>query len=242
MASRQSAAVREMYVRWARELTDPDLDPQQRAENGEHWADITREPGGVDYSETDEPGRPAMWITPKSAAPDRVILGLHGGGFVGGSLYTHRKLFGYLAKAVGAKALLVHTGSIRNITLEANRDKDPFFHKEIIQSLVDLHLSDGYSPKDPLVNPLYADLAGLPPMFIHAGRTRRAWATRSGLPSTRRPRVSTCAWTSFPSSSTRSRWRPGTRRRRTTRSPGSPHGHVPSWGCDPTSQCSGAGR
>jgi epsilon-lactone hydrolase len=250
MASRQSAAVRDMYVRWAQELGDPDLDPQQRVENGEHWADLTREPGGVDYSETDEPGRPAMWITPKTATPDRVILGLHGGGFVGGSLYTHRKLFGHLAKAVGARALLVHyrlnpehhhpaplhdaLGAYRWLleqgyaaqhialsgdssgggvcvtavllareqdlplpaalllmspwvdmeltsdTLEENRDKDPYFHRELVQGLVDLHLSDGHSPKDPLVNPLYADLAGFPPMFVQAG------ADETGLGDARR--------------------------------------------------------
>jgi epsilon-lactone hydrolase len=31
---------------------------------------------------------------------------LHGGGFITGSIYTHRKLFAHLAKAVGARALL----------------------------------------------------------------------------------------------------------------------------------------
>ena len=32
---------------------------------------------------------------------------IHGGGFVSGSIYTHRKMFGHLAKAAGARALLV---------------------------------------------------------------------------------------------------------------------------------------
>jgi acetyl esterase/lipase len=32
---------------------------------------------------------------------------IHGGGFVSGSIYTHRKMFGHLAKATGARALLV---------------------------------------------------------------------------------------------------------------------------------------
>ena len=35
-----------------------------------------------------------------------MILSMHGGGFISGSIYTHRKLFGHLAKAVGACALL----------------------------------------------------------------------------------------------------------------------------------------
>jgi acetyl esterase/lipase len=44
---------------------------------------------------------------PKRSSPERVLLCIHGGGFVGGSVYTHRKMFGHLAKATGARALLV---------------------------------------------------------------------------------------------------------------------------------------
>jgi acetyl esterase/lipase len=47
-----------------------------------------------------------MWIRPKGAVEDRVILYSHGGGFVAGSIYTHRKLVGHLAKAVGCRGLL----------------------------------------------------------------------------------------------------------------------------------------
>ncbi|NUR88714.1 MAG: alpha/beta hydrolase, partial [Nonomuraea sp.] len=43
---------------------------------------------------------------PKGAARARVVLCVHGGGFVGGSIYTHRKLFGHLAKRAGIRALL----------------------------------------------------------------------------------------------------------------------------------------
>src|SRR4029453_9171481 len=45
------------------------------------------------------------WAIPRACAEDRVLLCIHGGGFVGGSIYTHRKLFGHIAKAVGAPAL-----------------------------------------------------------------------------------------------------------------------------------------
>jgi acetyl esterase/lipase len=48
-----------------------------------------------------------MWLVPKGSRTDRVLLCLHGGGFVSGSIYTHRKMFGHLAKAAGARALLV---------------------------------------------------------------------------------------------------------------------------------------
>ena len=73
----------------------------------EEWPQVTAEPGGVDYVEVDAGGVPAMWITPKRAVEDRVILALHGGGFATGSMYTHRKLFGHLAKAVNVRVLVV---------------------------------------------------------------------------------------------------------------------------------------
>ncbi|WP_204061800.1 alpha/beta hydrolase, partial [Microbispora corallina] len=72
-----------------------------------YWPGLTAEPGGVDYLEVEVNGLPAMWAVPKGAAEDRVVFGVHGGGYVSGSIYTHRKLFGHLAKAVGARALLI---------------------------------------------------------------------------------------------------------------------------------------
>src|SRR5690348_3640939 len=93
MASRQSAAVREMYRTWAAARPDPDA-----RDNNEHWGDLTAEPRGVDYIETNANGVPAMWAIPKGSTADRAILGLHGGGFIGGSQYRHRKLFGHFAR------------------------------------------------------------------------------------------------------------------------------------------------
>nr|BFE59886.1 hypothetical protein GCM10020063_044120 [Dactylosporangium thailandense] len=48
---------------------------------------------------------PVLWAVPKDSA-DRVLLCLHGGGYVGGSVHTHRKLYAHLAKAAGARAVL----------------------------------------------------------------------------------------------------------------------------------------
>ena len=45
---------------------------------------------------------------PKECAEDRVLLCLHGGGYVTASMYTHRKVYGHLAKAVGCRALILH--------------------------------------------------------------------------------------------------------------------------------------
>lgn len=73
----------------------------------DHLGDVTAEPRGVDYIETDAGGVAAMWATPKSCAQDRVLLCAHGGGFIAGSIYSHRKMFAHVAKAVGCRALLV---------------------------------------------------------------------------------------------------------------------------------------
>ena len=103
MPSKQSEAVRRHWEA-ARLAMVPD---GAEGPDNESWGDLTAEPRGVDYLETEAGGRPAMWAVPKDSRPDRVLLCLHGGGFVGGSVYTHRKMFGHLAKAAGVRALLI---------------------------------------------------------------------------------------------------------------------------------------
>src|SRR6476660_10526776 len=103
MPSKQSEAVRRRWEAARLAITRPDVE----GPDDESWGDLTAEPREVDYTEVEAGGRPAMWLVPKRARTDRVLLCLHGGVFVGGSIYTHRKMFGHLAKAAGARALLV---------------------------------------------------------------------------------------------------------------------------------------
>jgi monoterpene epsilon-lactone hydrolase len=49
----------------------------------------------------------AEWIVPPEAASDRVILYLHGGGFVMGSIATHRATVARIARASKARALAI---------------------------------------------------------------------------------------------------------------------------------------
>jgi epsilon-lactone hydrolase len=95
-----TAAVRELYLEWTANRI------RGLQSDGEAWGDLTAEPREVDYTETQAAGVPALWAVPMNCAQDRVVLCMHGGGFVGGSIYTHRKLFGHLAKAAGARALV----------------------------------------------------------------------------------------------------------------------------------------
>lgn len=221
---------------------DPPLSLQERRTIDGHWGDVTAEPGGVDYLERELGGVPVLWAEPIGAVRDRVLLCLHGGGYVGGSVYTHRKMFAHLAKAVGARAVLPaysHTperqypaqlhevtavyraildggvepghvavtgdsaggGMAVSLMLHAkaeglplaaalaplspwtdmtqsgasvvtNRPTDLLFggdHPMDIHGLVAMLLPDGVAPDDPLVSPLFADLTGLPPMYVQAG-------------------------------------------------------------------------
>ena len=109
MASVQSESIKKLYGSWLTAMADkPDMELDEIRALFEHWGDITGEPGQVDYLEVNAGGVEAMWAIPKGCAEDRVALCTHGGGYVTGSMYTHRKLFGHIAKEVGCKALILH--------------------------------------------------------------------------------------------------------------------------------------
>lgn len=205
----------------------------------EHMGDVTAEPGGVDYIETEAGGVPALWAVPKGCAQDRVLLCSHGGGYVTGSMYTHRKMYAHLAKAAGCRALIVHyrrapenvhPGPVNDManayawlleqkieprhiaftgdsaggglaittilrarekglpmpaatmplspwldmegtggTFVTNQDKDVLVKREVIQGMAAAFLGENGNRKDPLANPLHADLRGLPPAYIQVG-------------------------------------------------------------------------
>jgi acetyl esterase/lipase len=236
MASTQSLANREHWEAAAR--NGPQAPDAVIEWNDIHWTPLTAEPRGVDYIEVNADGAPAMWIRPKGAVEDRVILYSHGGGFVAGSIYTHRKLVGHLAKAVGCRGLLFEfpyaherrhpaqletavtvyrwlldqrvkaehivvagesAGAILTVgvlqrareaglaqpvaamimsgwfdlaatgaSFVTNREKDPFFAKSTVEWLASNFVGDG-NRRDPSANPLDADLAGFPPIYLQAG-------------------------------------------------------------------------
>jgi epsilon-lactone hydrolase len=239
MASKQSEAVRDLWTSWTEAArANPNQTTDDVRARVEHWGDLTAEPGGVDYLEIEVAGLPALWAVPKGSAEDRVVLSFHGGGFVSGSIYTHRKLFGHLAKGIGARALMtdyrgtpVHPHpvpledttaayrwlldqgidpkrvavagdssggglaistmlraremglptaaalmlmspwvdmSVSAESYESNREAEAFFYKEVVAGLAAMFLAGG-DPKDPLASPLYADLSGVPPMYIQVG-------------------------------------------------------------------------
>jgi monoterpene epsilon-lactone hydrolase len=55
----------------------------------------------------DAAGVPAEWISTPEAVDERVIYYLHGGGYVVGSINTHREMISRLSRAAGARTLAI---------------------------------------------------------------------------------------------------------------------------------------
>jgi epsilon-lactone hydrolase len=235
MPSTQSEAVRRHWESEREALVNPDA-PQPDSES---WGDLTAEPREVDYVETEAAGLPAMWATPKRSVADRVLLCLHGGGFLSGSIYSHRKLFAHLAKAARVRALIfdyrlapkhTHPAPVDDATAvyewlldqdvradhiaftgdssggglsittqlrarerglplpavampfspwfdmevtgrsyDTNRDREPYFYAETVRQIAGMFLGEDGDPRDPLANPLHADLSGLGPTYLQVG-------------------------------------------------------------------------
>jgi monoterpene epsilon-lactone hydrolase len=108
MASAKSETLANLYKSWSQTMqANANMSLDEMRDLFSHWGDVTVEPGGVDYIEVDAGGVPAMWAIPKGCSMDRALLCSHGGGYVVGSMYTHRRMFGHIAKAVGCRALIV---------------------------------------------------------------------------------------------------------------------------------------
>jgi len=240
MASKQTEELNKLYREWAAALqANPEMPLDELRHMFEQWERITGEPGAVDYIETDAGGVPALWAVPKNCAQDRVLLCAHGGGYVVGSMYTRRKTYAHVAKAIRCRALIVHygrapenvhPGPVNDIvrsykwlldegirpdhvaligdsaggslavttilcareqrlplpaatmplspwldmdatggTFETNAAADLLVTRDIIQTMASTFLGEGGNRRDPLANPLYADLKGLPPIYIQTG-------------------------------------------------------------------------
>ena len=74
-----------------------------------------------------------------------------------------------LVLPVGAVALSPVTDlALTGASWETRATADPYFLRTQVEALVHSYLGD-HDPADPLVSPLYADLAGLPPIRVHVG-------------------------------------------------------------------------
>jgi monoterpene epsilon-lactone hydrolase len=90
-----------------RMAANPDMDLASLRNILDELHQVASEPTGVTYEEVDANGVPAVLVKPVDAADDRIIIYSHGGGCVAGSVNSHRKMAGHLAKAAGTHALVL---------------------------------------------------------------------------------------------------------------------------------------
>jgi epsilon-lactone hydrolase len=239
MPSSESEALRAKYTDMAdRMAASPGMPLAARRALFEELHTLAKEPTRVTYEEVTAGSRRALWCNPLDSNSERVLLYSHGGGFVTNSADSHRKLAAHLAKAAGARALILdyrrapefpypaqivdavgayrwlldqgydanHIASVgdsaggnlataavlalRNdglplpaaivaispaydleltgSTIESNREKDAILSRMPLDKTA-MYLGEKGSVKDPLANPLYADLSGLPPIYLSCG-------------------------------------------------------------------------
>jgi monoterpene epsilon-lactone hydrolase len=85
------------------------------------------------------------------------------------SLLVAKARDGSALRPVGAAVMSPWTDlALSGASMEARAEADPLLTKESLASTAQLYLG-GHDPRDPLVSPLYGDLAGLPPVRMHVG-------------------------------------------------------------------------
>jgi monoterpene epsilon-lactone hydrolase len=73
----------------------------------EELAVNAKEPEDVTYAEVEAGEVHGLWALPVGAPTDRAILYTHGGGFIGNTAASHRKMAAHLAKAAGVRTLIL---------------------------------------------------------------------------------------------------------------------------------------
>jgi len=225
-------------MRAQRGVIPQDIDPVTMRANLESMTSLMPLPPDVAAEPIVVNGVRAEWVQVPDADPGRVVLYLHGGAYVIGSINTHRDLAGRISRASGARVLNVdyrlapehpHPAAVEDATaayrwllaqghhpariavagdsagggltvatLVALRDAgvplpsagvclspwvdlegigdsmterahlDPMVQKEHLVRMGQLYLADHHA-RTPLAAPLYADLSGLPPLYIQVG-------------------------------------------------------------------------
>lgn len=108
MASPESEAITTLYKSWTERLVaNPQMELVALREMAESWTTLASEPEDVTYADVQVANIAGTWCVPKDAHEERAILYTHGGAFVLGSVNSHRKLAGHIARAVGARVLLI---------------------------------------------------------------------------------------------------------------------------------------
>ncbi|CAN5234372.1 alpha/beta hydrolase [soil metagenome] len=111
MASQQSDALADLYRDWGQRIAkDPGMPLESFRAIFDEWPTVTAEPDGVHFREDVVADLPVIWCEPDGADEKRLLICFHGGGYVTSSRHTHRKMFGHVARAAQATAVIVEYG------------------------------------------------------------------------------------------------------------------------------------
>jgi acetyl esterase/lipase len=105
MASEQLQTVIKMLSNLPVDLDDADFAVQRKFM--EKTLSLFPLPEDLQLQEVDADGVPCEWTSVPSASHDRTLLYLHGGGYVLGSVRTHRAMVGNISSAAGLRCLSV---------------------------------------------------------------------------------------------------------------------------------------
>jgi len=232
---------RVMGAMWAERHAQAGRPPPTVAEQRASYeliADFWPVPDDASITPVEVAGRRAEWVTMPGSRDDRIVLYLHGGGYVMGSLATHRNLAARASRATAGRAplldyrlapehpfpaaledavagyrwllseghdpgrlalagdsaggglvlatlVLLRTSgdslpaaavclspwtdlALTGESMESRADSDPAVDRVTLQHWAE-HYLGGSDPLHPLASPLYADLAGLPPLLLLVG-------------------------------------------------------------------------
>jgi len=106
MASAEAEAIKADLQAWSLSLqTDPPPDLEDMRSSYAALANLGTVPEGVSWTDVDVDGIPAIWADPSGGSQDRVLLYVHGGGYVIGAAQYYKNLTGHLANAIGCRVL-----------------------------------------------------------------------------------------------------------------------------------------
>jgi acetyl esterase/lipase len=110
MVSTQNKQMAQFFASMTARMSRTDLDLATIRDVYEDLQLAAKEPEGVCYAEVDIDGVPALWCVPTDCDVNRVLLHAHGGGTVIFSMHLDRKAVAHIAKAAGARALVLDYG------------------------------------------------------------------------------------------------------------------------------------
>jgi monoterpene epsilon-lactone hydrolase len=152
-------------------------------------------PEDIETEEVDADGVPCLWVSAPCVSNDRTLLHFHkdaltvyrwlagredpsrivttgdsaGGGLNLAMLVALRDAGDPLPMAAVAISPLTDLAA-EGESYISNRDRDPVVNAELAVGMGIVYLGEGRDPKDtPLASPLYAEVHGLPPLFVLAG-------------------------------------------------------------------------